>query len=405
MPFVLNLFNVFALVYIFRGLQLLYIIWRNWAVLRQEPLLLAKVRLAEQASFFVSVPPGVFLHELSHAVAIWLFGGQVVEFGYRVFWGYVVPQGSFSLAQDWFISLAGTLGSLGYGVLLWWLLRQNRSSTIRYFALRSFRFQMHFALIYYPVMTLFLPIGDWRTIYDFAATPALSGVTAVCHLVLLGLFWRADRIGFFEMPAHETNETQQKFAELERVVQGESAVSPITLQQQLKYINTLRQGGATHRAQTALTQLLKTHPNSAEAHLELALLSMATTRATVSNKIAQTAQKAIQLGLTRLEDIACAYQLLGQRSLDMDQPEKAITEFTTALETLYSQSSNPEKLSTAYLHYLRSLAYRRQRRYPDAYQDIQRALSCVQDNKQASAYYQEQLTILQKHAGQQLGGF
>ncbi len=89
----------------------------------------------------------------------------------------------------------------------------------------------------------------------------------------------------------------------------------------------------------------------------------------------------------------------------MDQPEKAITQFTTALETLDSHSPTPDKLSTAYLYYLRSLAYRRQRRYPDAHQDIQKAINCVQGNEQASAYYQDQLTILQKHAGQSLGSF
>ena len=87
MSVISGLFNVLALLYIGRALQLVVQIIRNWAELRQEPLTRAKQQQAEQAAFFVGVPPAVLVHELAHAVAIWLFGGQVVEFGYRVFWG------------------------------------------------------------------------------------------------------------------------------------------------------------------------------------------------------------------------------------------------------------------------------------------------------------------------------
>ncbi len=109
-----GLFNVLALLYIGRAVQLAIRIGREWSSLRREPLTRAKQRLAEQAAFFLGVPPAVFIHELAHALAVLAFGGRVIEFGYRVFWGYVVPQGVFTATQNWIVAIAGTVGSLGF---------------------------------------------------------------------------------------------------------------------------------------------------------------------------------------------------------------------------------------------------------------------------------------------------
>src|SRR5690606_35106961 len=91
------------------------------------------------------------------------------------------------------------------------LLRRNSSRTVQFFGLRAFRFQIYFSLIYYPIFTLFLPIGDWRTIYNFSATPVLSGITAAIHALLLFLFWRADRAGAFEMIAFDSMAEQARY--------------------------------------------------------------------------------------------------------------------------------------------------------------------------------------------------
>src|SRR5688572_25246786 len=63
------------------------------------------------------IPIGVLLHELGHALATWQVGGQVREFQWRVFWGYIVPEGSFSPTEDWWISLSGNLVSVALGLL------------------------------------------------------------------------------------------------------------------------------------------------------------------------------------------------------------------------------------------------------------------------------------------------
>ncbi|HEX6384257.1 MAG TPA: M50 family metallopeptidase [Anaerolineae bacterium] len=401
----LGIFNIFSLLYLFRGLQLGAVIWRERQALFQEPLTRHKKHLGEQASFFIAVPPGVFIHELGHALAIWLFGGQVVEFGYRVFWGYVVPQGSFNLAQEWFIALAGTLGNLVFGAALWLLLRGHSASSLRYFALRAFRFQLHFALIYYPVFTLFLPIGDWTTIYDFQATPVLSGATAVVHAVLLGWFWWADRAGVFEMPGYDSAAEQEAFAALRR----EAAANPHDTRLQLQFIDTLRRGGTSRKARRYLNNFLKRNPDSAEAYLQLAVLQ-SQGQPQVSRPASQNAEKALHFGLSNPRAMAVAHQILGRYYLDRGQGQEAAHHLSQAIATTSSTAEAdrrpPDDHSFyAQLYHLRSQAYRRLRQYDQAYEDVQKAIDRAQaaGDERAATFYRSELEVVEKHAGRLFG--
>ncbi len=65
-----GLFNVLALLYVGRAVLLVVELVRNRDAWRQEPLTRAKQQQAEQAAFFVGVPPAVLVHELAHAAAI-----------------------------------------------------------------------------------------------------------------------------------------------------------------------------------------------------------------------------------------------------------------------------------------------------------------------------------------------
>ena len=388
---IFSLFNIFSFIYLFRGLQLLNQLRREWASLKTEPMTAHKKYLGDQASFFVAVPIGVFLHEGGHALAVWLFGGQVVEFGYRVFWGYVVPQGTFTAVQDWFISLAGTLGNLIFGLVLWLALRNHAVSGFRYFALRAFRFQLHFALIYYPIFTLFLPIGDWITIYHFGATPVPSAITAVIHAALLILFWQADRTGWFERPAFETNAAQQQFAALQQHI----GLNPQDPQTQLQYIDVLRRGGATNKAKHLLNQYINQEPHAAKAYVQRAALNI---RRNVPRRSAEDIKKALDLGLSDPVSLIFAYQLLGRYHLEHNDAETAVTHFSQALSSAKSQQ-NPAL--RAQLHYQRSRAYRHQQQFELAYQDIQQAIQLAEqkNDKNALATYREELEIIENQSG------
>ena len=403
MSAIFSLFNILALLYIFRSVQLGAVIWRRRDNLRQEPLTPEKKRLGDQAAFFIAVPLAVFLHEGAHALAILAAGGQVVEFGYRVFWGYVVPAGAFTPVETWIIAMAGTLGSLGFGLALWLLLRHHPSSSLRYFGLRAFRFQIYFSLIYYPVFTLLGFVGDWRTIYDFAATPVLSAVTAVLHVVLLLFFWQLERRGYFEMPAHRTMEEQQAF----EAVMRQAALGPDNEQLQLQYIDGLRRGGAQNRARHALNQFIEQRPYSAEAYLQRAALQ--SQGRSVSRQAAASAQEALNLGLPRPQQAALAHELVARQAVEADRPADAANHLSEAIQALASPHANAGTTANAsalaHLYVLRSHAYRRQKLYERAYQDLQQGLKFGEaaGDETSAARHRQEMAILEQHAGRSFG--
>jgi tetratricopeptide (TPR) repeat protein len=398
MSAIFGLFNIFALIYAFRSLQLSAVVWREWSQIRQPPLNRRKKHLAEQASFFITVPIGVLVHELGHAVAVWMFGGRVAEFGYRAFWGYVVPEGAFSPFEDWFISLAGTLGSLLFGMTLWLLFRRHKNLSLRYFGLRAFRFQVYFSLIYYPVFTLLGFIGDWRTIYGFDLTPLASGLTAPAHLGLLLLFWWGDRIGWFEMVGHESTAESEKFRQLAAA----AAAAPFDARLQMEYLDALRRGGAGNQARRKLDDFLKRNPNSGDAYLQLAALQ-SDQKSQIPRRAIQNAEKALSLGLSNQVGLAAAHRLIGKYYLDLGDGDKAATHLSQALAQVASDGTRAQ--FRAQLHHWRSQAYRRQRQYTLAYQDVQQAIALAQSSgdDRLTAFYQGELEIIEQHAGRSLG--
>lgn len=399
MSLLTGLFNLLALLYIGRAVQLAIQVARNWNALRQEPLTGDKQRLAEQAAFFLGVPPAVLVHELCHALAVVVFGGRVVEFGYRVFWGYVVPQGTFTAAQDWIIAVAGTLGSLGFGAAVWALLRRRPSRTLQYFGLRAFRFQIYFSLLYYPIFSLFLPIGDWRVIYNFQATPILSAATAVVHALALFLFWRADRAGQFEMVAFDSTNEQARY----EAASGQAALGDPAAR--LEVISMARAGGAPRLARRLLDEFLIAQPQSAEGHLQLAILLLDAGRGQTSRDALEAAGKALSLGLREPDGVALARQIAATHYLERGDGRAAEMELDEALNS--APGYDPGLLDPrrrAALHRLRSQAYRRQARYDEAYAEIETAIRLAEEAGAAAAVrqFQDEKDLIEKHAGRSL---
>lgn len=400
MSIITGLFNLLALLYIGRSVQLAVRLVRDRSALRREPLTREKQRLAEQAAFFLGVPPAVLVHEGAHALAVILFGGRVAEFGYRVFWGYVVPDGVFTAAENWVIAVAGTVGSLTFGALVWAALRRHPSRTYQYFGLRTFRFQIYFSLLYYPVFSLFLPIGDWRMIYDFGATPLLSAATAVVHAAALLLFWRVDRAGGFEMIAFESTTAQERY-EMTQAAAG--AGNP---EAELQAVAAMWAGGAPQAARHALGKFLAAHPDSAEGQLQLALHESGRQGA-VSRNAAQAAERALALGLRAPDNVALAHRLIASHYLERGDGRAAEATLNEALSA--TATYDPARLSPgqqAELHHLRAQAYRRQGRYEAAYADAAAArnMAVAAGNEAAAAQYAAEQQLIVSHAGRDLSG-
>ncbi|MDX1616240.1 MAG: hypothetical protein R3300_18145 [Candidatus Promineifilaceae bacterium] len=385
------IFLLLSLVNVYYGWRIARSAWQQRQALRREPLQPGHKRLLEQAAFFVAVPPGVLIHELFHALAVWIYGGRLVDAGYGFYFGYVAHVGVSAPRSLWVIAMAGTVGTLIYAVALWLWCRSRSASAYRFFGLRSFRVHILYALIFYPLFSAFTFIGDWRTVYDFGATPILSGATLAVHGAVLAAFWWADRRGYFEMPAFATADQQARLAQLEAT----AAASPHDTKAQLRLLEGYRQAGLERQAQRFARKILQRHPNSAAAHLQLALIQAQGQRQ-VPPKAAKNAQRALELGLNHDTAVAYAHHLAGQYALGLGKDEQALDHFSRGKEAARQAQQAPLE---AQFSYQRALAQRRLGRYQAAWEDAQEAVRLAEavGLEQAAAQYRGELETIRAH--------
>jgi tetratricopeptide (TPR) repeat protein len=251
-----------------------------------------------------------------------------------------------------------------------------------------------YSLIYYPIFTLFTFVGDWRIIYDFDATPILSGITLVIHFGSLGLLWWAERRGLFEMPAFESTAVQAQFEQLK----GQATVNRHDTALQLQLVDAYRRSGMKHTANYFTQSFLKENPKSAEGTLLQALLA-AQNKREVPKKARDSAVRALSLGLDKPIQVAQANLLAGQYSLGVGKVEEAINYFSQGIGAAAS-AGRPEL--TAELYYLRARAQRRDNHYEAARQDIEEAIKLARASSQGQAMsrYEAEKAIIAEHAGQ-----
>jgi Zn-dependent protease len=106
-------FVLISLFYVVVGVRVVAQLARSWRQTFDRRFTPADRSLVDQAAFFVLLPISVALHELGHAVAIWLFGGSVEGWGYYGFAGYVgYDPTDFSRAERIWVAAAGTIVNL-----------------------------------------------------------------------------------------------------------------------------------------------------------------------------------------------------------------------------------------------------------------------------------------------------
>ncbi|MBK8433212.1 MAG: hypothetical protein IPL28_18815 [Chloroflexi bacterium] len=84
---VFAIFTMLSFWQAWQGVQLGRGLWAERHKVWQEPLTAEKMRRLDSAAFLLAIPPTVFIHELGHAIAVWVFGGRVLEFGFFFFLG------------------------------------------------------------------------------------------------------------------------------------------------------------------------------------------------------------------------------------------------------------------------------------------------------------------------------
>jgi hypothetical protein len=146
---------------------------------------------------FVLLPLSIVLHEAGHAVAVKAFGGEVVGFGFFLYYGYVEHRGFYTPLDVAIISFAGPIVNvvlgLGAFAIAWFT---PRRAAVNYLLFVFCAFELFNALVFYPLFDFGGGIaGDFSSIYS-SNTPVFSAVVGIGHVAILAgaaIFWRTPR--------------------------------------------------------------------------------------------------------------------------------------------------------------------------------------------------------------------
>jgi Zn-dependent protease len=187
-------FELLSLFYVVLGVRVIYQLARNFRQTFDRTFTDEDRMLVDQAAIFVLLPISVALHELGHAVAIWLYGGEVLGAGFYGFAGYVAFDPlEFTDAQQIVIAAAGTAVNLllaAIAVALVFLKRPPFRAAINRLLIQFTWISLLNSLVVYPLLDFAADFnGDWRQMYG-GGVPALSLVIFIIHItVLAALFW------------------------------------------------------------------------------------------------------------------------------------------------------------------------------------------------------------------------
>lgn len=171
-------FSIISLIYAVLGIRVIAGLINSWEKVWDTRFTPQDRDLVDRAAFFVLIPVSVALHELGHAIAIWIFGGSVAGWGFYGFAGYVsyIPFG-FTATEQTLISFAGTLVNLllctgALALVFFKGFRASINELLIQFAIISGAN----AFVLYPLLDLASNLnGDWRQMYD-SEVPWLTGV-------------------------------------------------------------------------------------------------------------------------------------------------------------------------------------------------------------------------------------
>ncbi len=186
-------FGLISLFYLFLGVRFLFqFVPRRKQIFDNEFTPYDRSMLG-QAAFFVLLPVSVLLHEMGHAVAIRAMGGQVLDFGFYFFSGFVSydPRG-FSQVQQTLVAFAGTFVNLVLIVIalaVVFLKKPPLRAPWNELLLQFVFISGINALIFYPALDLVMGIsGDWSQMYQ-SGVPWLTAIIVITQVAFIALGW------------------------------------------------------------------------------------------------------------------------------------------------------------------------------------------------------------------------
>jgi len=185
-----GIFSIFAILIAVAGIRVVATIFRNRHEIFDENFTDADRVLVDQTAFFLLLPLSVALHELGHATLVWVFGGEVVDFGFYFFAGFVSYVGAFSDVQHILVSVAGIAVNvfLATAALLFIFLRKPpMRAAFNELLVQFVIISIANALIFYPLLDFATGMnGDFQQMY-FGGVPWLSVIILICHLSVLAV--------------------------------------------------------------------------------------------------------------------------------------------------------------------------------------------------------------------------
>lgn len=191
-----NSMSLISLIFAVIGIRVIRDLWAQRSATFDDTFTPADRQRVSQAAFFLLVPISVALHELGHAIAIWAYGGKVIDFGFYVFAGFVSYAEPFTAVQQTVVAAAGTivnviLSLIAVAVVFLWKpsLRAPYNELLLQFAVISGAN----ALLFYPLLDFATGInGDWTQMYRDSPRPMAIGI-GIIHVGIIALAYAASK--------------------------------------------------------------------------------------------------------------------------------------------------------------------------------------------------------------------
>lgn len=142
--------------------------------------------ILQKTVIFLIMPIVVYCHEMGHALAIEAFGGKVAEFHFGLFWGFVVPKGTFTIDQTVITYLAGNAVQIAIGLVAGLIALFVSSPPMVALLVYLFLWSVGGTVIIYALMSATGYYGDWIAIYT-APAPELKEIIGCLHALLIVL--------------------------------------------------------------------------------------------------------------------------------------------------------------------------------------------------------------------------
>ncbi len=171
--------------------------WRDRVALFDARFTADERQRVLRLAMFVLLPLSVLAHEGAHALFVKLFGGEIVDFGFYMVYGYVAHFGFYTPLELGLIAFSGSAINIILGVgafLLAWFRPFRERPAINYLLFVFAALELFNALVFYPIFDALGGVaGDWSTIYS-RDTPVFSILIGLLHITLLSaavLIWRS----------------------------------------------------------------------------------------------------------------------------------------------------------------------------------------------------------------------